>query len=82
MDLDAIRRQIDRILRSEIFADKDQLKTLLECLFQNMDSQLTLKPDRVIKELWPEDGATKDSADVATEIARLRKGLDLSLIHI
>jgi hypothetical protein len=81
MDLDAIRRQIDRILRSEIFADKDQLKTLLECLFQNMDSQLTLKPDRVIKELWPEDGATKDSADVATEIARLRKGLDRYYRH-
>ena len=76
MDRDAVRGQIGRILQSETFADKDKLKTLLEFLFQNMNSQITLKPDRVIRELWPEDGAAKGPAEVATEIARLRKGLD------
>ena len=55
MDRDATRNQIGKILCSESFAGKNQLKKLLEVLFENMDSQTTLKPDRVIKELWPED---------------------------
>ena len=76
IDRDAVREQIERILRSSSFADKSQLKTLLEVLFKNMDSQTTLKPDRVIQELWPQETRTKGSADVATEIARLRKGLE------
>ena len=77
MDRDATRNQIGKILCSESFAGKNQLKKLLEVLFENMDSQTTLKPDRVIKELWPEDRGTKHSADVATEMNRLRKALEL-----
>jgi len=41
-----------------------------------MDSQVTLRPDGVIKELWPEETRTKGSADVATEIYRLRNALE------
>jgi hypothetical protein len=75
MDRKDIWEQIGRILQSESFTGKDQLKKLLEVLFNNMDSQTSLKPDRVIKELWPEETKTKRSADVATEINRLRKAL-------
>ncbi len=75
MDRKDIWGQIDRILHSESFTDKNQLNKLLEVLFNNMDSQTTLKPDRVIKELWPEETRTKRSADVATEMNRLRKAL-------
>jgi hypothetical protein len=76
MDRSAIRDQIDRILRSQSFASKSQLKKLLEVLFSNMDSQTTLKPDRVIKELWPDETKTKGSADVAAEMNRLRRALE------
>ncbi len=38
MDSTAISDQIDRILRSQSFASKSQLRKLLEVLFQNMDS--------------------------------------------
>ncbi len=76
MDPAAIREQIERILRSQSFASKSQLRKLLEILFKNMDSQTTLKPDQVIKELWPEETRTKRSADVATEINRLRHALE------
>src|SRR5271170_97213 len=76
MDCTAISDQIDRILRSQSFAGKSQLRKLLEVLFKNMDSQATLKPDRVIKELWPEEIRTKRSADVATEMNRLRHALE------
>jgi hypothetical protein len=41
-----------------------------------MDSQSTLTPHQVIKELWPEETRTKRPADVATEMNRLRHGLD------
>jgi hypothetical protein len=77
MDLKAISEQIDKILNSQSFAGKSQLKKLLEILFARRDSQTTLKPDRVIKELWPEEAGTKGSADVATEMNRLRKALEL-----
>jgi len=76
MDRTAISDQIDRILRSQSFASKGQLRKLLEVLFHNMDSQATLKPDRVIRELWPEETKTKGSADVATEMNRLRRALE------
>src|SRR5260370_38635473 len=72
MDPTAIRDQIDRILRSPSFASKSQLRKLMEILFKNMDSQTTLKPELVIKELWPEETRTKRSADVSPEINRLR----------
>jgi len=75
MERGDIGEQIKRILQSESFADKDQLKKLLEVLFSNMDSQTILKPDRVIRELWPEEIKTKQSADVATEMNRLRKAV-------
>ena len=70
-----ISDQIDRILRSQSFATKSQLRKLLEVLLKNMDSQTTLTPDQVIKELWPEETRTKRSADVATEMNRLRHAL-------
>jgi len=60
MDRSAISDQIGRILRSQSFASKSQLRKLLEVLFSNMDSQTTLKPDRVIKELWPNESKTRD----------------------
>jgi hypothetical protein len=76
MDRTAISEQIERILGSQSFASKTQLRKLLEVLSSNMDSQTSLKPDRVIKELWPEEVKTKGSADVATEMNRLRHALD------
>jgi len=76
MDRASISDQIDRILRSQSFASKSQLRKLLEVLFQNMDTQSTLKPDRVIRELWPNETKTKGSADVATEMNRLRHALE------
>ncbi|MFZ1083338.1 MAG: hypothetical protein WAN35_00080 [Terracidiphilus sp.] len=77
MDRNADREQIERILRSHTFADKSQLKRLLEVLFKYIDSETALKPAQVITELWPEEIKTKRSTDVATEMARLRKALDL-----
>ena len=75
MDANAIREQIDRILRSQSFVNKGQLCKLLQILHQNMDPQITLKPDQVIQELWPTETRTKRSADVATEMNRLRRAL-------
>ena len=76
MEPTATSEQIDRILRSQSFASKSQLRKLLEILSKNMDSQTALKPDGVIKELWPEETRTKRSADVATEMNRLRHALN------
>src|SRR4029077_1003993 len=57
-------------------ASKSQLRKLLEILLKNIDSQTTLKPDQVIKELWSEETRTKRPADVATEMNRLRHALE------
>jgi hypothetical protein len=76
MDPTGISEQINRILRSQTFANKSQLRKLLEILSQNMDSQDTLKPAQVIKELWPSETRTKRAADVATEMNRLRHALE------
>jgi hypothetical protein len=76
MDRATISAQIDRILCSQTFASKSQLRKLLEVLSQHMDAQAALKPDRVIKELWPQETKTKGSADVATEMNRLRHALE------
>jgi hypothetical protein len=76
LDRTAITAQIARILRSPSFADKSQLRKLLEILSANMDSQSTLKPDRVIRELWPGEASAKGSADLAAEVYRLRKALE------
>jgi hypothetical protein len=76
MDVTAIHDQIDRILRSQSFASKSQLRKLLEVLHQYMDSQTNLTTDLVIKELWPDEIKTKRSADVATEMNRLRRALE------
>jgi hypothetical protein len=77
MDPVAIREQIEKILHSRTFANKSQLRKLLEVLHGNMDSQVAMKPDQVIKELWPNEIRTKRSADVATEMNRLRRTLKL-----
>src|SRR5260370_40871570 len=76
MDLTAISEQIERILRSQTFASKIQIRKLVEVLFRHMDSQTNLTPDLVIKELWQDEIRTKRSADVATEMNRLRHALE------
>jgi hypothetical protein len=76
MDSKAISDQIEKILRSQSFASKTQLRKLLEILSKTMDSESALTPDLVIKGLWPEEIKTKRSADVATEMNRLRHALD------
>jgi hypothetical protein len=77
MESTAIKSQIERLLHSQELAGKDQLKKLLEFLFEKMDSQASLKPIRVIEELWPGQVDTKNSADLATEISRLRRALEI-----
>jgi hypothetical protein len=77
MESSAVKSQIERLLRSHELAGKDQLRKLLEFLFEKMDSQASLKPIRVIEELWPDQVATKDSADLATEMSRLRRALEI-----
>lgn len=71
----AISNQFDKILRSQTFAKKGQLRKLLEILFKSMDSEISLTPDLVIQELWPDETRTKRPADVATEMNRLRHAL-------
>src|SRR5208282_4232639 len=75
MDSTAIRGQIDRILNSQSFASKNQLRRLLEVVSKHFDSQETLTPDRVIRELWPVETRTKRSADLETEMNRMRHAL-------
>src|SRR6266852_8884101 len=75
MDSCTIGDQIDRILHSQTFASKLQLRKLLGVLSKNMDSQAALSPELVIRELWPDEIRTKRSADVATEMNRLRHAL-------
>lgn len=76
MDSAAIHDQVTRILQSNTFAAKHQLRKLLEILLENMECQSNLTPDRVIRELWPRETRTKRSTDVATEMNRLRHALD------
>ena len=75
MDSTAISDQIDKILHSNTFARKGQLRKLLEVLYKSADSETSLTPDQVIQELWPTETRTKRSADVATEMNRLRHAL-------
>lgn len=75
MDRDAVRSQIVRLLSSAELAEKEQLKRLLNFLFERMDSQASLQPRRVIEELWPEQAETKRSSDLATEMSRLRRAV-------
>lgn len=67
MDRTPVRNEVDRILHSQTFAGKSQLRKLLEVLLKNIDLQITLKPELVIQELWPTQTRTKRSADVAGE---------------
>lgn len=71
-----IHEEVGKILQSRTFASKSQLRRLLEILHRNMDSQADLKPSGVIQELWPEEVRTKRSADIATEMNRLRRALE------
>jgi len=75
LDRAEIQQQVDKIVASRSFAGKSQLIKLLKILLDHLDSS-TLKPDRVIREVWPDEIKTKTSADVATEMNRLRKALD------
>ena len=70
-----ISDQIEKILHSQAFVNKRQLRKLLELLVANMDSQETLTAELIIGELWPNEIRTKRSADVATEMNRLRRAL-------
>ena len=76
LDSTTVGDQIHRILQSQTFANKGQLRKLLEVLHNNFDSQSSLKPDGVIRQLWPEETRTKRPADVATEMNRLRHALE------
>ena len=71
----AIQDQVAKIQNSRAFAGKGQLKKLLEFLFLHIETQSTLKPDRVIRELWGSQSDSKNSADLASEMTRLRKAL-------
>lgn len=71
-----IQEQVSKVLRSRTFASKAQLRKLLEVLQRNIDSQDNLKPSAVIQELWPDEVRTKRSADIATEMNRLRRALE------
>jgi hypothetical protein len=77
MDRDAVSEQINRILDSKSLAGKEQLRKLLEVLWLNWDSQSTLQPYRVIKELWGENAEGKKASNLATEMGRLRKELEV-----
>ncbi len=70
-----ISGQIEKILQSQTFVNKRQLRKLLEILVRHMDSQETLTAELIIGELWPDEIRTKRSADVATEMNRLRRAL-------
>ena len=76
MDPAAIGEQISRVLRSRTFANKSQLRKLLEILHENMDSQAALTTELVIQELWPTETKTKHAKDVATEMNRLRRAVE------
>ncbi len=76
MNPSIISEQIERILCSQSFASKSQLRKLLKVLSKNLDTQNTLSPDVVIQELWPAEIRTKRAADVATEMNRLRHALE------
>ena len=71
-----IQEQVNKVLQSRTFASKAQLRRLLEILHRNIDSQDNLKPTAVIQELWPDEVRTKRSADIATEMNRLRRALE------
>lgn len=75
MDSKAICEQVARILQSNTFATKNQLKKLLEILARYIDCQRNLSHALVIRELWSNEIRTKRSADVATEMNRLRHAL-------
>ena len=75
MDPAAIREEIERILHSRSFASKSQLRKLLQVIYESMDSPAGMTSDQVIRELWPSEIRTKRSADVATEMNRLRHAL-------
>ncbi len=77
MDASSTTDQVDKILRSQTFANKRQLRKLLEVLSSNINSQDLLTTDFIIRELWPAEVRTKRSTDVATEMNRLRHALKL-----
>ena len=75
MDRNTLLIQTDRIANSRALEAKTQLRSLLRILAEHYDTQSSLKPDRVMRELWPDD-AGRTSADLATARNRLRKALD------
>lgn len=76
MTPEEFRLQVERILLSQTFSQKAQMQKLLRILFEHRDRQAMLKPDRIILELWGEHSPSRTSANLATEINRLRRMLD------
>lgn len=74
MDEIALQDQVGRIVEGETFAQKAQLKSLLQILADHYQSQTALKPARVIRELWPNDHS-RESRDLAAAMYRLRNAL-------
>lgn len=71
-----VLEQLQRILESHVFRGKSQLKQLLALLVDSRGTQSTLQPDRLIRELWPDDAGSKSSSDLAAVITRLRRALE------
>jgi hypothetical protein len=75
MDRNVLDNQVDRILRSPVLASKPQLQRLLGVLSAQFEEQNTLKPDRVMRELWP-DEPRRGASHLATAMNRLRRALE------
>lgn len=80
MDRIAFESQIQRILSSHTFSSRPQLRRLLQILAAHHDSQTTLKPDRVMRELWPEEDE-RTPRYLATATNRLRNALEEYYAH-
>lgn len=76
MEKDAFLKELERILGSSSFASKAQLRKLLEILASHCEAQATLKPARVMAELWGESSAERTSADLAVVVTRTRRALE------
>ncbi|MGA7258090.1 MAG: helix-turn-helix domain-containing protein [Terracidiphilus sp.] len=75
MDRNVVDNHVERILRSGGLASKPQLQRLLGILAAHFEGQSTLKPDRVMRELWP-DEPKRSSSHLATAMNRLRRALE------
>jgi hypothetical protein len=75
MEASSISDHIERILQSQTFASKKQLRKLLEVLSKNLDSQELLTADLIIRDLCLGETRTKRPVAVAAKMNRLRHAL-------